>query len=191
MHKKPLWLDCDGVLLNWIDPFLEYVKSPLRYNDLTQYDLSVLFGNDTARMVAAVNEFNSTPAYAELKPLVAPASLQQLKDAGYDLKVITQVDGEAARSNRLVNLDSVFGRDMFSGIVQVSRGTNKAEWLRVEEPYDVIEVVEDNPKFFEQAADIGGFKCKAIQHPYNRKELKALKNVPIYMDMAEVVRDLC
>lgn len=189
--SKVLWLDCDGVLLEWVKPFLAYINSPVSYDDLVEYDLSPLFPNGVEEMVRTINEFNASPHYAVLKPLISPKILSRLKSHGYNLKAITQVDGDIAREQRIYNLHHVFGTDMFSEIILVGRGTSKAEWLRREEPYEVITIVEDNPTFFKEAGHVGGFRALAIQHPYNRFELKALPNVPIYMGMSELVRDLC
>jgi hypothetical protein len=188
---KVLWFDCDGVLLDWVRPFLEYIKAPVKYEDLTQYDLSNLFDGDVDNMVETINKFNATPAYNKLQSLVSKESLQNLKDTGYELRVITQVDGRLPRVYRLDNLCRTFGNGMFAQIACVGRTTNKAEYLRASEPYETISVVEDNPSFFKKAEVVGGFRCMAIQHPYNYKELKAMTGFPIYMGMAELSRHLC
>jgi hypothetical protein len=194
--SKILWLDVDGVLLDWVRPFLKYIKSPVSYEDLKQYDLSFLFGGDTNRMVSAINEFNATRAYAQLEPLVSREDLQRLKDRGYELRVITQVDGHTQRFFRLENLVDAFGPRMISGVRFSRRGEKKAETLRSLNPYNEIEIIEDNPVFFEDAERVGGFKAMAIRHPYNAKELKDVVSkhgcaFPIYTGMPEAVRHLC
>lgn len=189
--NKVLWLDVDGVLLDWSRPFLDYVKSPLSYDQLTEYDLSSLFAGGTEQMVRAINDFNSSPYYGNLEPLISQWELQKLKDIGYTLNIITQVDGKIPRQLRINNISKCFGDKLFGGIIFTERGESKARILRANEPYETVMVVEDNPNFFLEAACVGGFDARAISHPYNYKELKALRGFPIYSDMREVARDLC
>lgn len=188
--SKVLWLDADGVLLDWSRPFLKFIKSDVSYDELTQYDLSNLFNGYVPAMVNAINHFNETSTYENLQPLVSPEELRKLKTLGFELRIISQVDGEYSRVLRVSNLENVFGKDMFSTIILTGRGQKKAEVLRQFEPYEVIKVVEDNPQFFRDAREVGGFDSMAIQHPYNQKELKEIPGFPIYMNMQEVIRHL-
>lgn len=187
-----LWLDVDGVLLEWVKPFLEYARALVQYEDLTQYDLSFLFGGDKETTIRAINAFNQTLTYAHLKPLIQPETLQKLKDKGYRLCVITQVDGTLSRYFRVANLARTFGKDMFDNIICVGRGESKVKLLRSYEPMTKIQVVEDNPNFLEEALADGNFSPMAIAHPYNDRELLEIDGqFPIYTDMNELVRHLC
>lgn len=175
-ENKTLWLDVDGVLLEWVKPFLIYVKSPAPYEDLKEYDLSFLFGGNVEKMVEAINAFNRTLKYTCLDPLVTREELQRLKDKGYTLNIISQVDGATARAFRVKNLEDAFGEGMFDQFVLVGRGTSKAKWLQENSPEEFITVVEDNPKFFEEAVKLNEerFNLLPIIHPYNAKEIKEL-----------------
>jgi hypothetical protein len=190
MTKTPLWLDCDGVLLDWVRPFLDYIKSPVKYEDLTQYDLSCLFGGNTEVMVHSINQFNETAHYRYLKPLCSRGDLLRLKLKGYELNIISQVDGDEARQNRIQNIEDEFGKDIFNTILLTGRHEKKVDVLRKYEPYDDIKVVEDNPQFFKDAVASGHFTLYAIGHPYNIKELKEISTVPIYTGIPELVRHL-
>lgn len=191
--SKVLWLDCDGVLLDWTRPFLKFIKHTHKYEDLTQYDLTGLFDN-TDKMIAAIEEFNETEAYENLEPLISAEELSTLRHKGYRLRIITQCDSDYSRELRLGNLNQTFGRSMFDLILFTRRGESKAELLRRLYPYDTIEIVEDKPSFFTEALRIGGFKPMAIRHPYNIDELREVTQaatlVPIFSDMREVVRTL-
>lgn len=186
---KTLWLDVDGVLLDWVRPFLEYVQSPVSYDNLTQYDFSYLFKGGTSEMVDAINEFNKTSIYENLKPMISLCDLPRLRNAEYDLNIISQVDGELARQLRINNLENVFGKYTFGKIVLTGRGEKKTEVLRKLEPYDTIHVVEDNPGFFKDAEKDGHIKGMAINHPYNCRALREL-DVPIYFTLSELTRHL-
>lgn len=184
-----IYFDVDGVLLDWVRPFLNYGGSETRYDELKKYDLSYLFHGNTKLMVECINRFNSSDDYRNLPALTTREQLLKLKDAGYQLNIITQVDGEQARKYRQENLDNVFGKDMFTNIIMVGRGTKKAELLNKLHPNEEIYVVEDNPQFF---VDIGydypNIRGLAVVHPYNRAELKNF--VPKYTDVNEVIRHL-
>jgi hypothetical protein len=177
MQSKTIWFDCDGVLLDWTRPFLNYIGATERYEDLTQYDLSNLFGGDKAAMREKIYEFNNGDEYAFLAPLVAADYLEDLKNKGYKLKIITQCEGFSAKDSRLSNLRFFFGYRMFEDIIFTHRGQNKAELLRSMEPYETITVIEDNPQFFKDASLVGGFKGYAIEHPYNKEALESLPEI--------------
>lgn len=187
---KTIYLDVDGVLLDWFRPFLAYVRPHMKYEDLKQYSLSTLFGNDRETR-ELVNDFNNSPVYRNLKPLTSRDRLLNLEAAGYELNIITQVDGDKARGSRLYNLENAFGLDLFKKIIFVPSGEKKTDVLRQIEPYDLeLSVVEDNPRFFVDAKADRYIRGYAVRHTYNAAELKDLGIIP-YSGVNEIIRHLC
>jgi hypothetical protein len=180
--KKVLWLDVDGVLLDYTRAFLKFAGLGTTYEDLTGYDLTTLFETkeqcwDTMKAFACSKEFADLPVHT-------PAFyLHALKNAGYDLRIITQLTAPAhARKNRIANLTNVYG-GIFSEIVFTNIGECKLDylwdrWCREGDFGDMgadsYILIEDNPKLLLKADDrenYGYVEVMAIEHPYNNKEI--------------------
>jgi hypothetical protein len=180
--KKVLWLDVDGVLLDYTRAFLKFAGLGTTYEDLTSYDLTTLFDTkeqcwDTMKAFACSQEFADLPVHT-------PAFyLHALKNAGYDLRIITQLTAPAhARKNRIANLTNVYG-GIFSEIVFTEMGQCKMDhlwgsWCGEGDFGDMgaesYILVEDNPKLLLKADDrnlYGYVEVLAVEHPYNKEEI--------------------
>lgn len=202
--KRVLWLDVDGVLLDYTRAFLKFAGLGTTYEDLTGYDLTTLFETkeqcwDTMKAFACSKEF------AEL-PVHTPAFyLHALKNAGYDLRIITQLTAPAhARKNRIANLTNVYG-GIFSEIVFTEHGTCKLDYLRSRwystknglplgaMPHYLL--VEDNPALLAKAEKLyhserAVMEVLGISHPYNALATSYFTGVPMYPSFTGVYHEL-
>lgn len=177
--KKVLWLDVDGVLLDYTRAFLKFAGLGTTYEDLTGYDLTKLFETkeqcwDTMKKFACSYEFANLPVHTDAFYLHA------LKNAGYDLRIITQLTAPPhARKNRIANLTNVYG-GIFSEIVFTDMGQCKLDylWERWSAETDDVDyiLVEDNPHLLTKhcVIDPQWLETLAVEHPYNKASIAEL-----------------
>lgn len=197
---KVLWLDVDGVLLDWLTPFLEYsglYKEGVRASQIKDYDMSKLF-KSSEQMYSTIEGFSRSSRFRELPVLADKKLLIALKNSGFDLKIITKIPycSEAA-INRLVNL-SEFGA-IFSEVVLLDLHDVKCGYLynritreavRPHAPHVEHIVIEDAPDFLFMADGINAFKTYGIIHEYNKHIIPRLDNVWMYPSFNAVAMQL-
>lgn len=192
MNKPVIWFDCDGVLLDWTRPFLEYSGLSIKYEDLTDIDLSKLYANPDDFFVH-MHGYHNCMRFENLKPIVAPEAIEWLKaETGCEIHVITQLEANhIPRLNRLLNLERVFGRGTFDNIWFMTRGECKMERILSEMPDRNHIIIEDHPvtlsrisKRIQDDLSIRGktnLTAFGVHHPYNTKamsELNYIQHVP-------------
>lgn len=182
MSKEVIWLDVDGVLLDYVRPFFKFADLPITYEELPTYNFLNYF-ESPKHGVDKMRDFCNSDVFANLDPIADPVLLASLKNAGYELRIITQLVGEPfARINRIKNLTRLFG-PIFSEVIFTEAGQCKLDILRqknaTENGHFIL--IEDNPKlllkadsFFDSWENI---EVHAVLHPYNREDLKRLLNV--------------
>ena len=177
--RKVLFLDCDGVLLDWTGPFLNFVNAPITPDQVIEYDMTKTgLWLDTAEFMNDLQRFEETNAWANLPTLCLMTSLEALKNIGYELRVLTMA-GHTPRSRaaRVQNLTKKFGA-VFSGIEFVGPKDCKIEWIdkwmreqREQScyPVEVHGLVEDKSSTLIKTVEYGlsGFTAYGIRRPYN------------------------
>jgi hypothetical protein len=178
--KKVLWLDVDGVLLDYTSAFLKYAESHLTYETLLDYDLTKLFATPDDCW-KKMREFTMSVEFANLPAIAQYGHIHGLKNAGYELRIITQLTAPSvARKNRIANLTYIFGSP-FSEVVFTEHGSCKLEYLagrKDGEPDAEYILVEDNPRLLDKADEHGHLfpvEVLAISHPYNKDVIEQLE----------------
>lgn len=182
MTKKPkIWLDCDGVLLDWCRPFIHYChahQEHLQYEHIEDYYFSNFY-NSVEDFIADIKWFNSMPMYGDLPPLASVDLLKGLSKF-YDLCVITQIEepNEGIQEARMLNLERNFP-GLFNSVTFTYRGECKlSRILELQQEGEII-IIEDNPSFLQKASDVilhgeeFPLVVFGILHPYNQ-EIKKL-----------------
>lgn len=185
MNKPIIWLDCDGVLLDWTRPFLAYSGLNVRYEDLTDIDLTKHY-DKPEDFYDIMHKYHKSQVFHCLPNLVEKDALKLLRlRTGCQINVITQIENNVhVRDARLMNLYTAFG-NAFDRVVFTVRGECKLKKILSEQPNDKHIIVEDNPATLGRIADYmedrmvsyGQTDVTAIGivHPYN---LLALSDIP-------------
>ncbi|MFZ5806417.1 MAG: hypothetical protein ACOY3I_04355 [Verrucomicrobiota bacterium] len=157
MKRKPILVDCDGVLLNWEKGFADFLQS--EYPHLLG-DRGNLFEHSSA---SVLHEWMGLPSYQDARPLIAEfeesesyrlleafadaqAILPQLHREEWDIVVIshhTASDMERALSIKRETLVGHFG-DIFKAIHCLPTSVSKETILSRYEPTYWIEDNRDN-----------------------------------------------
>lgn len=131
---KPIYLDCDGVLLDWEAAFRVWIscRIPHKITDRPQnWDLSYWLGVSKARAMAWIHEFNHSKDFCKLAPL--PGAQEFVKtwhECGSRIEVLTSCSRDpAVVERRKKNLSRVFGEDVFSAVECLDLGESKAPSL--------------------------------------------------------------
>lgn len=145
--RNVLFLDCDGVLLDWIRPFFRFCGIPEAEADTQQTYSLVSSGHfpDLPTFLEKLHAFEQTPAWSQLPPLGTMMSLTDLVNSGLELQVVTALDVDAlTAAKRVRNLGYHYGA-VFSGVHVVGSGIDKNDfirnWMDRQSPKDNINVV--------------------------------------------------
>ena len=135
MSEKVILTDVDGVLLDWVYSFDQWMKrhgySKVR-DDV--YDLNLCYGIDRAESKKLVRMFNESANIAHVPPLRdAVKYVQKLhKEHGYIFHAITSLSLDPfATKAREENLKRVFGETVFEKIQCLDTGADKDEALEM------------------------------------------------------------
>jgi 5'(3')-deoxyribonucleotidase len=166
MTKKIL-TDCDGVLLDWVTPFHEWMKrASYTLVDDTVYSIGDAYGIPREEGHELVEAFNNSEYIRNLKPLPGAVEyVAKLVEQGYEFHVITSLsDCPEAKGRRLMNLTEVFPGAIAS-LECLSCGADKDEALS---PYKGTGLfwIEDKPENAYAGAAVG-LKPILIDHGYN------------------------
>lgn len=111
MHKKTIILDVDGVLLNWVDPFVAWVKNTHNWTpDINffphAYNIGAWYNINNDQGASLIEEFNG--AMIDLDPLPgAIFFIQECIRLGYHIHFVTAC-GSDNITHRIDNLISAF-----------------------------------------------------------------------------------
>lgn len=185
--RNVLFLDCDGVLLDWIRPFFQFCGIPVEEADTQQTYSLVSSGHfpDLPTFLDKMQEFEQSNAWGSLPPLGTMLSLTDLKNSGLELQVVTALDVDASTAARRVrNLSYHYG-PVFSGIHVVGGTMDKnvfiKQWCGRQNPRDnvnVIGLVEDKGTTLLKTAELHRYAWDrgaeapvsyGIKQPYNRE----------------------
>ena len=171
LNEKVILTDCDGVLVDWLFGFKEFMaergyveQNPTGYSVWKRYGFVNKEKGDSL-----VQEFNNSAAIAYLTPQYdAVKYVRKLyEEGGYVLRVITSLSlNKYAYKARLQNLHDLFGEEVIDELVCLDTGADKDEAL---EPYRESDCVWVEDKV--QNAVLGdelGLNSFLIDLPHNR-----------------------
>lgn len=171
MKNKIIVSDCDNVLTNWSDTFVQWAVDDknlvLKEDHAERFWVKDKFiGLNHGKAHKYVHEFNRTDAIRTLPPLRdAIKYVGQLADLGYRFHVITAIEAsDEIRERRVENLTNLFG-DVFSEITLVGKWEKKAKFL---ERYKDTRCwwLEDNVDYAETGHKLG-LETVLMSHDYN------------------------
>jgi len=148
-QTKHILTDADGVLVDWLTGFGEYmaargfVRKPNTDHEYVigkRYeDLSISDGH------AIVHEYNNSSAIRNMPPMPgAQENIAALAEEGYTFTVITSLsDQPHARDNRIHNLETHFGK-IFNDVICIKTGRPKVKVLTQWKDTGLL-WVEDHP----------------------------------------------
>ena len=179
MAKQVLFLDVDGVLLDWFTPFLQHVTdkrsphAPIKSIGSYGFHKHPVYKGDESEFYHDIETFVNTKAWATLSILGRNSfySLSYLRNMGIDLHCLTQTTASASiRMKRVENLTRAFG-PTFNSINFTSHGEKKSSVVLniMKEQYaDDAEcyMVEDDPDKMDDMLE-HGIPCFGIKHDYN------------------------
>jgi hypothetical protein len=174
-------LDCDDVLLDWIDGFRKYASRELGLPIMgrpTSWDMTRWLGVSQRVVDHLIESFNNSDAFGALHPAnAAEAVVPALKTAGHKLSVITSCSGDSAvGARRYHNLIAVFG-PVFDEIICLPLGESKEHALRRFEPSIWV---EDNYQNALTGSQLGHTPV-IIRKPHN-VEFEALDVECVWID---------
>jgi len=169
MTNKVILTDCDGVLLDWVTQFHDWMTSKGYVQEVSDiYDISTMYGIEKQQGCALVREFNESawmgflPAFRDARSGVA-----KLVEAGYQFVVITSLSlDEKARLLRISNLKNIFGKDVFTDVICLDTGADKDDEL-VKYQDSELYWIEDKTENAECGLKYG-LKPIIITHEHNK-----------------------
>jgi FMN phosphatase YigB (HAD superfamily) len=169
LEEKIILTDCDGVLLDWEKAFIDWMTSKgYEKKDNAVYDIDVAFDlprNEGKRLVKEFNEsawMGFLPALRDSRSGVAA-----LVEAGYRFVVITSLSTDPmAKRLRWMNLNDIFGRNVFVDLICLDTGADKDEALEVYEGTGSW-WLEDKSENAMLGANMG-LRSVLVDHPHNQ-----------------------
>lgn len=133
---KPIYLDCDGVLLDWERSFREWVQIRLSKEiaDRPQsWNLAEWLGVSEMRAQTLIHQFNHSDLFPTLQPVAGAIEfVENLKDYGFRMEVLSSCSRDpVVIRNRRWNLAQHFGESTFSVIECLNLGESKEPSLMV------------------------------------------------------------
>jgi FMN phosphatase YigB (HAD superfamily) len=169
LEEKIILTDCDGVLLDWEKAFIDWMTSKGYEKKVNAvYDIDVAFDlprNEGKRLVKEFNEsawMGFLPALRDSRSGVAA-----LVEAGYRFVVITSLSTDPmAKRLRWMNLNDIFGRNVFVDLICLDTGADKDEALEVYEGTGSW-WLEDKSENAMLGANMG-LRSVLVDHPHNQ-----------------------
>ena len=169
LNEKVILVDCDGVLLDWMHSFNEWMTSHgYSLKEPDQYDLNIAYGIDKAESKKLVASFNESAAIGWLTPFRdAIKYVRELHEVhGYVFHCITSLStNRYAYELRLKNLHRVFGKTVFEKLVCLDTGADKDEALSAYKDTDCF-WIEDKPENAVVGSKLG-LRAILIRHDHN------------------------
>jgi hypothetical protein len=171
MDNKPfLILDIDGVCLDWMSGFIDFLKINLDNFDSSKvmnqysYSLGERFGIDDNVVKSLMWDFHYSQEFSKLKPLTGAVEALAVLQNHYKFVAITACgDDEAIKTLREKNLLEVFG-PVFEKVYCVDQFKDKEKFLSLYPPSVWVEDHSENShlglKF--------GHKCFLITEDFNK-----------------------
>jgi len=191
-NEKLILTDCDGVMLDWVNAFDEWMASNgYQKTDVDVYDMSQVYNITKDKASHLIREFNQSawmgflPAFRDARSGVA-----KLVEAGYKFVVITSLSLDPkAKMLRISNIKNVFGQDVIEEVICLDTGSDKDDALvYYTDKYPNAKYwLED--KF--ENAECGlqfGLKCILLAHGHNElQENKDIVRVTTWADIVDII----
>ena len=169
MNEKVILVDCDGVLLDWMHTFNEWMQAhgyTLKVHD--QYDLNIAYGIEKAESKRLVARFNESAAIGWLTPFRdAIKYVRKLhEEHGFVFHCITSLSTDRyAYELRHRNLTRVFGDTVFEKLICLDTGADKDEALMAYKDTGCF-WIEDKPENAITGRNLG-LQAILIEHDHN------------------------
>ena len=169
MKEKVILVDCDGVLLDWVYAFNQWMeRHGFTLVNSKVYDIAVRYNIDKSTSRMLVRMFNESATIRKIPPLFdAIKYVKKLhEDHGYVFHAITSLSNDNYSQHlRTKNLIELFGPTVFEKYTYLDTGADKDEVL-LEYMGTNCYWVEDKP----ENADVGfkvGLKSILMAHEHN------------------------
>jgi hypothetical protein len=189
--NKVILTDCDGVLLNWEASFTTWMAQK-GYNkiDADEYDVAKSYGLSKAESKPLVRQFNESAWMGYLPALRdARSGIAKLVEAGYEFVCITSLSlDENAKKARVKNLQSIFGKDVFTmeNVVCLDTGADKDEAL-AEYAGLGLYWIEDKTENAKLGVDLG-LQSILVNHGHNQDcDNTNIKRVANWAEIVSIV----
>ena len=188
MKDKVILVDCDGVILDWVYAFGQWMKRHgFEEVDTSVYDIHIRYNIDKKYAKMLVRMFNESATIRKIPPLRdAIKYIKKLhKDHGYIFHAITSLSNDYyAQHLRTKNLIELFGPTVFEKYTYLDTGADKDEAL--EEYRDTgCYWIEDKP----ENAHVGlkaGLNSYIMAHDFNADE-KVIPRVQNWKELYEII----
>jgi HAD superfamily hydrolase (TIGR01509 family) len=170
MYSKIIVLDVDGVLLDWLSPFKQWMEG-LGYSlqEPHGYNLMEAYSIDKSQLSKLKRHFNDSETIRSLPALPgAKEALMKLKALGYQLCVLTKLSSSLqSQSRRKLNLNDHFGLKLFERINILDVEDSKEYSLKeLASNYPNAWIIEDAPENI-ALSEKAGLKPILFEHDYN------------------------
>lgn len=170
MKEKVILVDCDGVLLDWVYSFNQWMRRH-GYEEVRtdSYCIGERYGIEKAESKKLIRMFNESASIRKLPPYRdAIKYVKKLhEEHGYIFHAITSLSNDDyAQHLRTKNLIEMFGPTVFEKYVYLDTGADKDEALL---PYKNTECfwIEDKPENAQVGFDLG-LTSVLMNHEHNR-----------------------
>jgi hypothetical protein len=134
MNKKLVLVDCDGVLVDWLYTFNNWMKEHgySTIAEVNSYDLEETYGLPREEMKALIKTFNESAAICCIPPLRDAVKYvrKMHEELGCVFHCITSLSlNPFAAKLRKDNIENLFGKTAFEKIVCLDTGADKDDAL--------------------------------------------------------------
>lgn len=188
MKDKVILVDCDGVLLDWVYAFEQWMtRHGYEKQESNCYEIHTHYNVDKKEAKRLVRMFNESATIRKLPPLRdAMKYVKKLhEDHGYVFHAVTSLSNDQyAQHLRTKNLIELFGKTAFEKYVYLDTGADKDEALAVYKDTGCY-WVEDK----QENAHVGhklGLNSYLIAHEFNKDE-NIIPRVQNWKEMYEII----
>jgi len=173
ISDKVILVDVDGVLLDWIYAFTQWMERH-NYEQMSgtddEYDISIRYGLDKVDKERVVRMFNESAGIRKLPPLRdAIKYVRKLhEDHGYVFRVISSLSLDTYAGHlRTKNLIEMFGPTVFESYVYLDTGADKDEALEQYRGSGCF-WIEDKAENAELGIELG-LESILVDHTFNQE----------------------
>lgn len=189
MKNKVILTDCDGVILDWVYAFDQWMsRHDYKIIDNSQYQMELKYSLDPKEAKRLVRMFNESAAIRKLPPLRdAIKYIRKLhEEHGYIFHAITSLSTDQYACHlRTKNLRELFGDTAFEKYIYLDTGADKDDEL-VKYQGTGCWWIEDKP----ENADCGlrfGLNSVLINHNFNQNYTGNAKTVQNWKEIYNLV----
>ena len=191
ISDKVILVDVDGVLLDWIYAFTQWMERH-NYEQMSdtddEYDISIRYGLDKVDKERVVRMFNESAGIRKLPPLRdAIKYVRKLhEDHGYVFRVISSLSLDTYAGHlRTKNLIEMFGPTVFESYVYLDTGADKDEALEQYRDSGCF-WIEDKAENAELGIELG-LDSILMGHDFNANYSGSAKRVTTWKEIYEII----